>query len=271
MKNSMYGVVAVAAGMLVAVAAFAQVGDAAAYERAKEEVAKARSAAQENLQNIRAAAKETVAKERAAAQEGAKDLRERARETLQAKREAVKDEVKKAREAAQEKIKANREALKKQAEKIKDERKRALVERLGGKFDELNGNRTEHFGDVLEKLSAMMSRIDERVARAKAAGKDVAAVEAASAAAKKAIADAEAAVKTQAEKVYKVTVSGEAKAREEVKAVRDAYHADIKALEAKVKAAREAVQNVARELAKIPGIGEFKTPAPAPAPAPAAQ
>ncbi|MBI2406286.1 MAG: hypothetical protein HYV25_01760, partial [Candidatus Harrisonbacteria bacterium] len=77
------------------------------------------------------------------------------------------------------------------------------------------------------------------------------------------------AVKAQAAKVYKVSVSAETKAREEVKAVRDVYQADIKALEAKVKAAREAVQNVARELAKVPGIGELKTPAPVPAPAPA--
>lgn len=269
MKKAMYGAVTVAMALTFAVPAMAQ---------------NAREAAREKAQELREGLKKEAEMKREELREGAKassnearELREKAVEALREKREAAKtssdeakDEIKKARETVKAKVEANRKELQAKLKTIKDERKRGIVETLADKFDKLNAGRVEHFGEALDKLAGVLGRISDRAAKAKTAGKDVAPVEAAVAAAQKAIDDARAVVKAQAEKVYKVVVAEETKLKDDLGKVRDAYQQHVKAAEEKVKDAREAVHAAARTLAGVPGIGELKE-APAPAPAPAAQ
>ncbi|GEM_PF-3463964 len=296
MKKSIYYAAAVAVTMFVATSAMAQQPGAAAsaptapVKAVREASQQAREAVKEKVQATREAARTEVKKEVTAVREGAKEMREglkkeagdkrealreevkaageKARGMVKEKREALKDEIEKEREAVKGKIEANRKALKVKLKTIKDESKRGVVETLSGKFDALNAERVRHFGEALDKLGLVLGRINDRAAKAKTGGKDVAAVETAAAAAQKAIDDARTAVTAQAGKVYKVTVTTEAKLKDDLKKVRDLYQADIKAVEEKVKAAREAVHTVATTLAGIPGIEELKE---ASAPVPATQ
>lgn len=287
MKNIRYGAATVA--MMLAFAASAMAQDAAVAARVeKMEARDARDSAREKIQGLSEGFKKEAEMKSKEFREEAKavlneavELREKAKEAVEAKREeakerargmreAAREEIMKAREDARAKVEASRKELKVKLKAIKDERKRGIVETLADKFDKLNAGRVEHFGEVLEKLVAVLGRISDRAAKAKAAGKDIAPVAAAVSAAQNAIDDARAAVKTQAGKVYKVVVTEETRLKDDLGKVRDAYRADVKAVEEKVKSAREAVHAAARTLAGVPGIGELKeAPAPASATAPA--
>ena len=67
-------------------------------------------------------------------------------------------------------------------------RKRAVVEKIDGQMDALNAKRLAHFSDVLEKLAAVMEKINARVEKAAAKGLDVSVVRTALIAADAAIA-----------------------------------------------------------------------------------
>lgn len=266
MKKTMYGAVTVGVALMLAAPVFAQAP--AAREAMREKAQEVREAAKGKVEEAREAAKEL----REGVRKEAETKREELREVAKTLSKEARDEMKKAREAVKAKVEANRKELQVKLKTIKDERKRGIVETLADKFDKLNAGRVLHFGEVLDKLVAVLGRISARAAKAKTVGKDVAPVEAAVAAAQKVIDDARAAVKAQAEKVYKVVVTEETKLKDDLGKVRDAYQADVRAAEAKVKDAREAVHAAARTLAGVPGIGELKeTPAPVPVAASVAQ
>ena len=97
-----------------------------------------------------------------AAAEQKKELKEfKAKELDDSKKEVKKREIR---------IDAKRQELKDRLVKIKDEKKRAVVERVDGRLDALNAKRLEHFSAVLEKLGAVRGKINARVEKAAAKG-----------------------------------------------------------------------------------------------------
>ena len=97
-----------------------------------------------------------------------------------------------------------------------------------------------------------MSRTDKAADR----GLDVASVRTAIDAAKTAIASAEASVKAQAGKTYKITVTTEVGLRAAVKAAHDALKADLRKVHDSVRLAYEAVRKAAVALAQIPKVDD---------------
>jgi len=163
-------------------------------------------------------------------------------------RETIKETVAKKREEAKEKFKLKRDEFKAKLEQIKDDRKKVIVERIDTRLATVNKNRTDHMSTVLDKLTSIVDRVSERIATAKANGKDVAGVEAAIATARTAIAAAQAAVSAQAGKEYVITIGEETALKGVVGKTTSQLQSDLQTVHKLVVEAKQAVQNIFREI-----------------------
>lgn len=168
-------------------------------------------------------------------------------------------------------IKANREKLREEVKNMRDEKKKEVVVRVNDSLNNLNQVQTNRFGEYLNKLDEILTRIGTRTLKAEQAGKNVDAVKTASADATNAIAAARLAVATQAGKVYTFSVplavssstasstatSSVMYLKDNVFQARQKLHDDLVALRDKVFAARDAVHKAAVELGKIEGIDDL--------------
>jgi hypothetical protein len=206
---------------------------------------------------IRAKVREEVMEKR----EEIKNTRLETREKISVKR----DEIQKVREENKEKIGDAREEIKKNREqgkkdlkaklaKVKDTKKREAVERINDNIAKLNDQRTDHYVDVLSKVSDLLNKVEERSNRAAAKGVDVTTTKTAIASARQSITDATASVKTQSEKVYTLAVTDEATLKQKVGEVRKQLQDDLSKLHDVVKSAKEAVRKAATTLAKTPRV-----------------
>lgn len=107
-----------------------------------------------------------------------------------------------ARADAQTRIKAQREKAEHRLADIKDKTKQQKAEHLAKQFENINSKWTEHFMKRLDRLDAIVQKIQNRSNIAAGNGKDVAAATTAIASAKTAIATARTAVVAQAAKTY---------------------------------------------------------------------
>ena len=203
----------------------------------------------------------------AAAPNTAQGLRAEAEVSRAAAREATKqrwEELKTNREAKREEIKAQVQAKRKEVkanvQKMRDARKKQVVERVQAKLNDVNARRTEHFLKVLERLSTVLDKIVSRTEKAKAEGKNVTSIETAIATARTAIASAESAVNTQKAKTYEITVTNDTTARNDAGATVKQMQEDLRAVQDTVQIARNAVQNVFKEIKTIVGSSARTTP-----------
>lgn len=183
------------------------------------------------------------------------DKREAVRKAAEEKRDEFRNTVETKRAELKKRIEDERVKLKERLAKIKDERKKALVEKIAKQLNDLNENRVKHFTEFLDKLDKVLDRIISRTDKA-AEKADVGAVRSGIEAAKAAIVAAREAVKVQAAKTYTVTVTTEDKLKVDVGAARKALHDDLQKVSDAVKLAREKVHDSATTLAKIPRVDE---------------
>lgn len=202
-----------------------------------------------------------------AAINAAPGLREDAQASRAAAREVDKqrwEELKTNREAKREEVKANvqakREEVKANIQNMRDVRKKQVVELVQQRFGNVNARRTEHFLNVLERLSTILDKIQSRTEKAKSEGKSVGSIETAIASARTAISSAESAVNAQKAKSYQVTVTGDGAARGEVEASVKLLHADLRAVQDTVAAARQAVHDVYQQIKTVVGSDKGRTP-----------
>lgn len=186
------------------------------------------------------------------------------RDDIKAKRAELNIQLKNEREAAKKRLEAAREEAKKAAEtrraelkdkisKLRDEKKKQIAARLDEQLARLNVKWTDHFNNVLNRLSEILSKMELRADKIQADGKDVSAARTAIVNAKTAIESARAAVETQVKKTYIVTFSSETELGAAFKAVREQFHEDLFGLrDGAMKSAREAVQNALQALKSIP-------------------
>jgi len=114
------------------------------------------------------------------------------------------------RQKAQERAVQMKAAAKERLAQVQDRVKQKAIERVSTQFDKLNAAWTEHLSNVLDRLGAILQKIQDRAAATAADGKDTAQVAAAIDAAATAIATAQAAVDAQAAKTYAPDVSSTA-------------------------------------------------------------
>lgn len=147
--------------------------------------------------------------------------------------------------------------LKDKISKLRDEKKKQIATRLDEQLARLNAKWTDHFNNVLNRLSEILSKVELRADKAQTAGKDVSAARTAIGNAKTAIESARAAVETQAKKTYTATFSSETELGAAFKAVREQLHEDLFGLrDGAMKSAREAVQNALQALKGVPKVDE---------------
>lgn len=179
---------------------------------------------------------------------------------IKAKRAELNTQLKEAQEAAKKQIEAVREEAKKAAEtrraelkdkisKLRDEKKKQIATRLDQQMARLNARWTDHFNNILNRLSEILSKVELRTSKAETSGKDVAAVKTAIQNAKTAIVTARAAVEAQAKKTYTATFSSEKELGAAFKAVKEQLKTDLFGLrDGAMKSAREAVQDAHQAL-----------------------
>ena len=190
------------------------------------------------------------------------------REDIKAKRAELNIQIKNERDAAKKRIEAVREEAKKEVEtrrtelknkisKLRDEKKKQIATRLDEQMARLNARWTDHFNNVLDRLSEIIGKIELRADKAQAMGKDVSAVRTAIQNAKTAIESARVAVEAQAKKTYIATFTSEDKLGVAFKTVREQLHKDLFGLrDGAMKSAREAVKNALQALKSVPRVDE---------------
>lgn len=206
---------------------------------------------------------------------GAYEIRSRIKGGVQQFRqniEGIKEErreaggrLEEAREKAKEEIEAKRAELKERLQKVRDEQKKRIVERLDQQLNALNERMMKHFSVVLEKLEKALVNIESRIDKAEANGLDVSLARSMVVRAEDAIAAVKSAIEAQAAKTYTPEISGEeGKLKVEVGRARQLLHSDISLVREKVRAAYEAVRQVATTLAQIPRVNEEPEESPSP-------
>ncbi|MDQ5931017.1 MAG: hypothetical protein QG674_183, partial [Patescibacteria group bacterium] len=116
--------------------------------------------------------------------------------------------------------------------------------------------------EVVSKIETALVSIESRTDKAATAGLDVASVRTLIASAETAIADARAAIVVQVGKTYTVSITSDTTAKSTLESTREAFRADIKAMNLKIKVAHDATRKAAEALKAIPKIDEVVVPAP---------
>ena len=228
---------------------------------AKVDIEQTRKEALQKIQTIKLDTSATPEQNR----EAAKRVSEEVRQMLSQKREAAKQTVEETREAFQQKMEANRTAAKTQIETrreelkqkltvIKDERKKATVENVGSKLQDINTRSLANFSETLNRIEELMQKVVTRADKAEVSGADVAQVRSDIESFKTALAAARSAIVTQTSKVYSITVVDEATLKANVEKARQTLQTDLKKVQDTVKAVREAARVAVTDLVKIPNI-----------------
>ncbi|AKM79591.1 MAG: hypothetical protein UX85_C0001G0250 [Candidatus Beckwithbacteria bacterium GW2011_GWB1_47_15] len=146
------------------------------------------------------------------------------------------------REEHREELDDWRATLSARLKQIRDERKLRLAAHLTERFNQINQKYTEHVARLLNRMRAILAKLETRVEEA---GGD-AETEAAIAAAYSAIAEAETANETQAAKEYELVFDDEAGLRSAAATAKQLLKDDLGELRDKVHQARKAVVEAIR-------------------------
>src|SRR3989338_2905861 len=172
-------------------------------------------------------------------------------------RDAAKKRIETAREEAKNAVETRRVELKNKISTLRDEKKKQIATRLDEQMARLNARWTDHFNNVLDRLSEIIGKIELRADKAQAMGKDVSAVRTAIQNAKTAIESARVAVEAQAKKTYIATFTSEDKLGVAFKTVREQLHKDLFGLrDGAMKSAREEGKNALQALKSVPRVDE---------------
>ena len=196
-------------------------------------------------QNVRTAAQQEIQQIRTSATESIEAARTAMRAEIEKRQEEFKSMMREQREKTKKRIEEKQKTLRERLQTIKNENKKRIVENIDTRMDALNEQRTTQFESALDQMDGVVGRVVERADRAEAQGRDVASARAAIVHAKNAIASARSAVLAQAGKTYAITITTDAKLKDDVKKTRDMFSGDLRVVFASVKDARDAVHAAA--------------------------
>lgn len=170
---------------------------------------------------------------------------ERVENRLASKEAQIEERFEMRRENIQELI-ANRKekmatraaALKQKLATFKDKKKASAAANINEHLNKINDRKTTQLMKHLEQMKELLSRLEEKIAQFTA---DSANIQTSISKAKTDIATAEAAIKTQSEKDYTLTLTTENKLKVDAQAMRDSLHTDLKTVHNLVVTARQSV------------------------------
>ena len=146
-----------------------------------------------------------------------------------------------------------RENFRSKLNSIRDEKKKAIVDRTDKRIVEINLSRTNIMTRHIAKIEEVLNKIETRAIEVEKRGKDISAVRAAIVTARTAIASAKSAVTAQAVKTYVINVTTEDSLGSAVSSTRTAFAKDLQAAHQSVVTARKSVRDVLTALAKVVG------------------
>lgn len=231
-----------------------EVKPADAYKELNAQAKDQRAQTKEEIEKIRTDFKMTVKEDREKAKEMLSEKREELIQAIQDKRDLFKQEF----EARKDEMQAKRLEIKAKfqakLQNIKDENKRARVGVIADNFAELNVKFTTRASNIVDQIETVLVAIESRTDKAEANGGSVANVRTLIASAETAIADARASIAIQVTKVYTPEVQSDATVKASLNSTNEAFKADIKAMNAKIKKAHEATKEAVLALKSIPNV-----------------
>jgi hypothetical protein len=234
-----------AASMVLSITANAQTGNGQA-QRAQNAI---------RIDSVRAEARAQIASSTAEFRNNVKQLNAERKllnaSAIASSTAAFRAQVQQARQELQTKREEARTQLKAQLQVIKDDQKKAVVERLDQNINDLNAKFAEQWTNVLVKLDAYLATTTTQASAEAASGKDISAVTTAINSAQTAISAAKSAVEAQSQKNYTITVVSEQTLKANVSDTRNTLNTDLKSVRDLMLAAQQAVINAMSELNKI--------------------
>lgn len=173
----------------------------------------------------------------------------------------VNRELKEAREKGLSASASARTAFQQKLNTIRDAKKKERAERLNTNLNEVNKKRTEALMKFLDRVSEIFTKVQNRAANAKAAGKDTSKVDAAIAKAQADIATAKSAILAQAAKQYTATITSENALRNDMGTAMKQLQSDLGKVKDVVTQAHKSVSEAVKALASA--LGESLTTKPA--------
>ena len=140
----------------------------------------------------------------------------------------------------------NKEELQTKLEEFRNQEKARIALRVSNNFGTINDNRVNAMTTHINRLQEILDKLTERVAVARANGKDTTEAETAIAAAQSAIDSAKAVVEAQAGKDYTITVTDESTVRSDAQEQRTALMEDLVTAHKSILSAKDAVINAIR-------------------------
>lgn len=138
-----------------------------------------------------------------------------------------------------------------QLQEIKNEKKRQVTEKIVENIEKNNESWMNHLTETLNRLSAILSKIEIRANELKAQGKDTFLLGEKINDAKDLISSAQEAVNTQREKVYTFDVGEEENLGENVSSVVKSFRSDVQTVFDAVKLARQTVRDALQILKEL--------------------
>lgn len=176
---------------------------------------------------------------------------EKRRESVMAQKDAFLKNLELKRQSAVKTQTEKKEKFLSKLESVKDDGKRVIIERVEGNLTTVNTNRMTALATQLTTMNAVLARISEKGMTTEA---DTTKLVSLVADAEKKIGEAQAAVETQAAKTYSISISsGDKNLKADATAIRIALSDDLKTVQSRVKAAREAVRTAVKELGNVFG------------------
>lgn len=153
----------------------------------------------------------------------------------------------------QERLQNKRQALKQRLATFKDTVKAERVDRINTILGSVNTNRTTTMQANLEKMIAIVARLENKLAELEQEGKDTTAAKLAITTAKTAIETAKNGVTTQAAKDYTITITSENTVKTDAATMRQSLHTDLQSVHQLVVSARQAVAKAIAETKSLLG------------------
>lgn len=164
-------------------------------------------------------------------------------EKLESREQNIEDKL----STIREKIASKTAALKLKLQTFKDQNKAKRAEKINDLLNKINRSQTSQMQKHLDKMSKILSKLENRVNAKTPDIKNPEGTKVAIASASAAIASASAAVSAQAEKDYTIEITSENRIAADAKIQRDRLHSDLASTRKLVREAKKAVANAIRE------------------------
>lgn len=171
---------------------------------------------------------------------------------LAEQRKNLRQDIREKRRETIERFREKKQEFKERLLGIRDERRRAIVERVSDRIDSMNERYVDLFSQALDRLQLILDEIDGQILTLESTGLDTGEVKNAANSAQSAINVAKAALSAQAGKEYVIQIAtDEVVLKASVGKTMSQFRRDIRDLHKKVVDARQAVKNAARVLKLI--------------------